>query len=251
MNEKEHLSVGASLKKAREEKGLSLQDVEAQIFIIEKHLEDIESENWDALPGHSYALGYIKLYARFLGLNEDTLVEQWKASTAEQASPSQEKRSERRREEKRHARKKNRVFYRILVSLVVLAAFFSILFVIMSIDREGETVDYTIAENTTPAPSPSPEETIPEPSPTPPIEEEEFALSLVLTAENLAWLEVSSEGNTVFADILVPGREYTFRSNFPLELSGRNGDQVLVFLNGAEVGTLAEEGQEFSRVFTP
>ncbi len=252
MNEEGRLSVGATLKKAREEKGLSLQEVESQIFIIEKHLEYLEADNWDALPGHSYALGYIKIYARLLGLDDTKLVEQWKRSLSQEPSPSQERRIVKKREEKRRAKKINRLFRKILILLVVLTAFFSVLFVILNLDTEGDTAEYPIVEHVSPVPSPTPDDTVAVIPATPPEEEEEeFAISLLLSAEDLAWLEVASEGNTVFADILVPGKEYTFRSNLPLELSGRDGDQVLVFLNGTDIGTLAEEGQEFSRVFTP
>ena len=43
-------SVGEQLRAAREEKGLSLEDVAAQTRIPQRHLASIETAEWDSLP---------------------------------------------------------------------------------------------------------------------------------------------------------------------------------------------------------
>jgi cytoskeletal protein RodZ len=48
------LELGTLLKKAREEKGLSLDDIQEETKIRKKYLEAIEENNFDILPGKVY-----------------------------------------------------------------------------------------------------------------------------------------------------------------------------------------------------
>ena len=57
-------TVGERLRAAREEKGLSLEDVAAQTRIPQRHLESIENGDWDNLPAPTYTIGFAKSYAR-------------------------------------------------------------------------------------------------------------------------------------------------------------------------------------------
>src|SRR5438093_12849043 len=61
--------VGERLRTAREEKGLSLDDVARQTRIPIRHLEHIEREEWDALPAITYSVGFVRSYASAVGLD--------------------------------------------------------------------------------------------------------------------------------------------------------------------------------------
>ncbi len=63
------LSTGEQLKQAREAKGLSLDDVANQTRIPIRHLQNIEREDWDALPAPTYAVGFVRNYANAVGLD--------------------------------------------------------------------------------------------------------------------------------------------------------------------------------------
>src|SRR6476661_7295898 len=62
-------TVGQRLRVAREEKGLSLEDVAAQTRIPQRHLESLESAEWDKLPAPTYTVGFAKNYAGAVGLD--------------------------------------------------------------------------------------------------------------------------------------------------------------------------------------
>lgn len=62
-------ATGERLRVAREEKGLSLQDVARQTRIPIRHLEHIERGEWDALPAATYSVGFAKSYAGTVGLD--------------------------------------------------------------------------------------------------------------------------------------------------------------------------------------
>jgi cytoskeleton protein RodZ len=63
-------SVGVRLRRAREAAGLSKADIAASTKIPERHLTAIEDGNFAALPGHTYAVGFSRSYARAVGLDE-------------------------------------------------------------------------------------------------------------------------------------------------------------------------------------
>lgn len=56
------------LREAREEKGLKLVDIERATKIKKEFLERIEAGRYEALPSESYALGFVKNYAKYLDL---------------------------------------------------------------------------------------------------------------------------------------------------------------------------------------
>ena len=62
-------SIGDRLKEAREARGMSLDDVASQTRIPIRHLQHIESEDWDALPGATYCVGFTRAYANMVGLD--------------------------------------------------------------------------------------------------------------------------------------------------------------------------------------
>jgi cytoskeleton protein RodZ len=61
--------VGERLRIAREEKGMSLEDVARQTRIPIRHLEHIERGEWDALPAITYSVGFARSYANVVGLD--------------------------------------------------------------------------------------------------------------------------------------------------------------------------------------
>jgi cytoskeleton protein RodZ len=60
---------GSVLAAARLRAGLTLNDVAARTRVARPLLESLEAENWDALPAPVYVRGFIKLYAREVGLD--------------------------------------------------------------------------------------------------------------------------------------------------------------------------------------
>lgn len=64
-----HDGVGATLKAAREAAGLSLGEVADRLKLSLKQLEAIESDRFEVLPGPAFARGFVRNYARFLGLD--------------------------------------------------------------------------------------------------------------------------------------------------------------------------------------
>ncbi len=62
-------AIGDQLAARRRERGLSLEDVERDIRINPLYLEALEREDWESLPAPIYARGFMRSYARYLGLD--------------------------------------------------------------------------------------------------------------------------------------------------------------------------------------
>jgi len=69
---------GADLRAARERLGWSLNDVAASLCIRVSHLEALEKGHVSRLPGNAYALGFVRSYARALGLDAKEMVRRFK-----------------------------------------------------------------------------------------------------------------------------------------------------------------------------
>ena len=63
-------TVGERLRAAREAKGLSLAEVGARTRVPLRHLEAIETSNFAGLPSATYAVGFVRSYARAVDADE-------------------------------------------------------------------------------------------------------------------------------------------------------------------------------------
>ena len=70
-----HESIGSYLRRERELRKISLEEVAEQTRVKLEYLQAIESEHFEKLPGMTFARGYLKAYATAIGLlPEDVLL---------------------------------------------------------------------------------------------------------------------------------------------------------------------------------
>jgi cytoskeleton protein RodZ len=75
--------VGALLRTAREATGRNLQSVSQQLRIRSVYLRAIEEGDFGALPGTTYAVGFVRSYADFLGLDGPDIVRRFREEVEE------------------------------------------------------------------------------------------------------------------------------------------------------------------------
>lgn len=68
------MRIGARLADARDAQGVTLEQAAAATRIRSGHLNTLESGAFDRLPAPVYAMGYLRTYARFLGLDPETIL---------------------------------------------------------------------------------------------------------------------------------------------------------------------------------
>lgn len=69
--------LGSYMRDLRLHYGLSEQEVSEQLHIRSKYITAIEAAEIDAMPGKTYARGYIQTYAEFLGLDAVQIVQRF------------------------------------------------------------------------------------------------------------------------------------------------------------------------------
>ena len=68
---------GESLKREREMRGVTLEEIAAATRIAPRFLRAIEDEQWDQLPGGVFNRGFVRAMAHYLGLDEENTVAEY------------------------------------------------------------------------------------------------------------------------------------------------------------------------------
>src|SRR4051812_29131142 len=190
-------TVGEQLRKAREEKKLSLEDVAAQTRIPQRHLASIETGDWEHLPAPTYTIGFAKNYAGIVGLDRTEIGNQLREEMGGQRFASTSS-------DIFEAADPARTMPKSLVVGAILAVI--VLIVLMSwLNRrslEQAEPPAAAADTNTAAPgAPAPAST-----PATPVAAQG---QVVLTAIAPVWLQVSEKGGaSLFSGMLQPGQTY-------------------------------------------
>jgi cytoskeleton protein RodZ len=70
-------SFGENLRREREMRGVTLEEISAATKISVRFLKSIENEEFSRLPGGIFSRSFVRAYARYLGLEEDPLLEEY------------------------------------------------------------------------------------------------------------------------------------------------------------------------------
>lgn len=278
-------SIGQQLREAREARGLSLEDVAAETRIRLEYLEAIEQDNFAALPDDVVARGFVRNFARTVGLDPEALMAALGAPkvevlTAEQFSVD--------REIDEPLAPSPVPWGRLLSAVGLVIGVLAVLGALMWFypqrsewfDRLGlagllgaETVatptptpTVLIAGSglqggetiTTPTPTPTPTATPvptatrPPRTPTPTPGEAEAppvvdGLQVRVVAEQDVWLLVEVDGEKVFEGLLQSGDTQEWVGRERLFLRTGNAGGTHVFVNGVDIGVLGESGEVLSR----
>lgn len=77
------LTLGEKLRQAREDRGFTLSDVAEQTRISSSYLESIENDDYRILPGGIFNKGFVKSYAKSVGISESEALAGYAALLAE------------------------------------------------------------------------------------------------------------------------------------------------------------------------
>jgi hypothetical protein len=80
-------TLGQKLKAAREAKGVSEQEAGAATKTLTKMIIAMEADDFSVMAAPTYAKGFIRLYAAYLGLNPEPLIEEYMAQHAPGPKP--------------------------------------------------------------------------------------------------------------------------------------------------------------------
>lgn len=217
--------VGDRLRTARERHGMSLAEIGARTRVPLRHLEAIEASNYGALPSPTYAVGFVRAYARAVGEDEVTLARDVRveAQNTPRATPQYQP---------YEIADPTRVPSR---GLVVVAAGLGLAVVVLAILWFASGLFR--GEGEAPAASPPVAVAVPavQPSPTP-----VTGGQVTLTATDEVWLRVyDAADKTLYLGTMKPGERYDVPADAdnPMINVGRP-DKLQVTLNGSNLPPL-------------
>lgn len=188
-------TVGERLRAAREEKGLSLEEVAAQTRIPQRHLESLETGDWEKLPAPTYTIGFAKSYGSAVGLDRAEVGDQLRAEMGgartsvadsevfEAADPA-----------------------RAMPKWLVLGAIAAVLLLVLamtwlnrrSLEQPEEPPAATATEQQPTAAAQAP----------PPSAPAQAQGPVVLSSTEPVWIQVKDQGRTLFEGMLNPGQNF-------------------------------------------
>ncbi|MHB1125529.1 MAG: helix-turn-helix domain-containing protein [Bacillota bacterium] len=244
--------IGESLRKAREEKGLSLRQVEEATKIRTCYLDALENEDFQRLPGLFYAQGFIRSYARFLGLDAEQWIQNLHISGKEMSpTPIQ---SDRLGVASRPRSRKKAISAIIICAAVVLLG----ILIYQSPKEPGAKVPASPnAQNSSEQQENGQGEEIQptddvqgktgkEQSPAPVFNGVEIKLAVT---NDRSWLSVFSDGKEVFEGTIYAGEEKTFRGEEKVSIRYGKPWVVRVVHNGQDLGFAGEPSRAITREY--
>lgn len=237
------MEIGEILRTERESKALSLADIEEKTKIRAKYLQALEEENYDEIPGEAYCMGFLRNYARFLEIDPEPLLAQYRAQVKkEETSPSSvivEKSEKEPKKEFKPASSPTGSRGPLIGLIIFAVLVFSVAYVFFN--NEGR-----------------------DPSPTPPVSQEQKAdqqetpppsstadnLTIKLIGNQLCWVRVTVDGEIQFEGNLNSGETKEFEAEDLIRVRLGNAGGVDVVYNGKKEPPLGESGQVVEKEYT-
>jgi len=263
-------TLGVWLRQTREAREGTLRDAEEATRVRARFLEMLEAGEFVALPGGEVQVrGFLRIYARYLGLSPDKVLARYDAeihgarpappgAAAPLGAPANTQPAPSTpfqpqgfpapvsRPHWMSPGMLAAVAVGLIVVLVVVAA------AVYFGRGKGEQAAATTATATPSAAVLSPTETPAAPDLTPAFPANpEGGVTLTLEATEHVWACVLTDGRTVFEGLLSPGRAETWSGQEVVIVDTGNGAGLLVTVNEQPQGTMCGRGEVCSRVWGP
>jgi cytoskeleton protein RodZ len=246
-------ALGERFRAAREARGLTLSDVAEQIRIRSVYLAAIEDENWSAIGAPVYVRGFLRTYARFLGLDSEEAVkafngDQVQAAPASTAAPTTSYRAD-------TAPARNLSPFIWIASLVAVALIAFLVYNEATWRQSAAPVALASpaspsAEASSGSPDPADAQGVAaaDTSPEPALSPVAQAKSLQLHLSAPSWVRVTVDGNVSMEGTFPAGTERLFHGkNARLRIGNAGGVEIVV--DGKDIGTLGAMGDVVERSF--
>ncbi|WP_404710661.1 helix-turn-helix domain-containing protein [Sphingomonas sp. MMS24-J13] len=214
--------VGERLRAEREQQQITLEQVAERTRIPSRHLNAIEAGNYASLPAPTYSAGFVKTYARMLGLDGQKLSEEFRAEMGLASVPQYQPAPY----EPADPRRTPPAGLALLALLIALVVGLGYLYWRGSSDQPAELAARgpvtPVAAPTTPA-APAPVVTPAQPAPA-------QGGPTVIGSTQDVWIKVSDGGKTLFMGTLKTGDHYTVPVDAvaPLLTTGRPGATTIM-----------------------
>ncbi len=201
---------GGFLKREREMRGIALEDVARAIKLSTKQLEALEANEYHRLPHPVYVKGFIRAYARYLGLDENDAVlrfEVYLQDTEKEKTPAS-------LPEAHTVQERSRTAYMVTAISALLGVFIIAMYLILSPGTPAEKQkeprrDSPVSRTTTSMVAELPAE---EPGPAP-VSKTTTPYTLDIYAKGTTWIKAQIDEKEPFEVLLREGEHVRWRAD--------------------------------------
>jgi cytoskeletal protein RodZ len=259
---------GDRLRREREMRGITLDEISESTKISRRHLEALEREQFDQLPGGVFNKGFVRAYARFLGLDEEQAVADYSLASNDQPEPEDKFPLEIHEEPDRelNPRRSNLPLIFALAALagVLVGYFFWVKSKPKNDHGAGAPQETALQEQNAKVPASATDPaTAPQPTAAPqtpvtpelqaapkPEQAAEKKFSVLVKAKEDSWVSVIADGKAFFGPgILTVDSKKKFRAAKILVLTTQNAGGIDVLFNGKPLGALGNENEPRTLTF--
>jgi cytoskeleton protein RodZ len=217
------IPIGQDLKRERELRGISLEEIAEATKINPRFLRELEEDNLDALPGEFFVRGIIREYAKYLGLNEHDVLNTYLESFQDVE------------QEGTVIKKESSGLPKNITSAIRIAALGAFLIAVLI----GLFFIFGKREPPLP-PKTKPQVTIPKKTVTPPPELEEkreeeekgVGLNLVFSFHQDTWIQILADGEKVYSGIRLSGGKFEVTAEREIIIDLGNAGGLTYTING-------------------
>ncbi|MFP4396201.1 MAG: RodZ domain-containing protein [Anaerolineales bacterium] len=264
--------LGVWLRRTRESHQLTLEEAEEALRIRKRYLQALEVSDYAALPGEIQARGFLRNYARFLGLPVEDVLDRYDAEVQgrpiqprmRQTSESAQRRFADRpavfapppsETEERIAQSRS-IPTNVMIFLLGMLAFFIVIalgsFVWLQL----------ISPSNAPPPDPAVTPTVSDATPTLTPEgtsdsapefvpAQDGLVHIRLVVQEHAWVSLSADEGIEFQGVAETGQALETSAQEIIIVSTGNGGAFRLYINGADWGVLGEQGEIVRRAWSP
>lgn len=260
--------LGIWLRRARETRQQTLEDVEKALRIRKRYLQALEMSDYTALPGEIQARGFLRNYARYLNLPVDEALARYDAEI--QGRPMQPRPraivepktppigrpsvfSPPPTEEEEASAPRMRISSRMFQGLFLILFFFIVIavgsFVWLQLENRQTTATNAPAPTITATAATSLAQT-PTAVPVFPVSSD-GKVNISIVSNEHAWVSVSADANIVFQGIAEAGQTIQATAGEMLIVATGNGGAFTLYINGTDWGALGGQGEVVRRAWGP
>jgi cytoskeleton protein RodZ len=253
---------GERLRREREMRGITLDEISESTKISRRHLESLEKEDFDALPGGIFNKGFVRAYARYLGIDEDQAVADYSSVHSDQSVPADQFPLD-VHDKPDPQLNPRRSPVPLVLALIALLVVLAVVWVrnrtrhtegpanIAPAATTGTSVQNASA---TPAEAVPPDTGTATPSATPdqatPATVPEHTFVVLVKAKEDAWVSLTADGKKTWAGILRADTQKLVRAGKKIEIYTGNAGGLELSYNGRPLGAIGSESEVRTLTFT-
>ena len=265
--------LGVWLRRTRESRQLTLEDAEKALRIRKRYLQALEVSDYAALPGEIQARGFLRNYARFLGLPVEDVLDRYDAEV--QGRPVQPRMRQVSENAQRRFADRPAVFApppseaeemaaqsRSIPTNLVLFMVGALVFFLLVLIGSFIWLQLISPSNSTPTPNPEITSTVSDATPalTPegtPASAPQFVpapdglVHIRLAPQEHAWVSLSADERIDFQGIAETGQVLETSAQEIIIVATGNGGAFRLYINGTDWGMLGEQGEIVRRAWSP